>query len=171
MSLERDEMLDDGAAARRLDHLRHHAGGEQEGLGDVEAQRVLEERLGGLERGSRAGAARVVHQQVDLPVLVEGGLDQPIEVFGLRDVGGHRQRPPTAFADRGSRVVEIALGARGTDDVGTGFGEGEGDPAPDALASAGDDRHLVGELEAIEDHDALRAYFGAARPATSGRSR
>jgi hypothetical protein len=59
-------------------------------------------------------------------------------------------RPAAVTSRRG--LVDVLLGARGTDDVGTRLGERDRDRAADAVTGARHDRDLVGHAERVENH-------------------
>src|SRR5205823_5894929 len=109
---------------------------------------LVEHRLvifGGMLHG--AFDTGIVEEAVDLAVGVEGGLHISLNVGGFGNVGGDDLRLAALLADdAGGR-----LGADGVavddDDLGAALGEGEGGGPADAVAGAGDQRDLAGEIQ------------------------
>jgi hypothetical protein len=83
--------------------------------------------------------ADVVDQHVNLTVLLDRTLDQLRRPACRGQVNGHGGDP---FV-----TVESAGGMRAGDDRGALAGQRPGDGQPDALARAGDHRHLAVQLE------------------------
>ena len=71
-----------------------------------------------IEDHVRTADAGVVHDDVDAPPGVEGGLDERLAALGRRDVVGVRDRLSTGVPDRGDGLVGrrlAGLGAVGRD--------------------------------------------------------
>src|SRR5262249_45336416 len=100
---------------------------------------IVELELRGGESGRTAG---VVHEDVDAAVPVNGSVHETFDVLAARDVTWNRERiQPLGFA------LEQVSSASEHDDVRAFFGQGLGDPEPDARRRAADDRRPALESE------------------------
>ena len=70
---------------------------------------------------------------------------------GVRDVAGDGEAAAALVAHEAGGLVDLALRARGGDDVGAGVGERDGHRAAEAAAGAGDDGDAAVEAELIEN--------------------
>ena len=95
---------------------------------------------------SAAAHAGVVDEDIEAPKAVDRLLDQALDVGGLRDVRDDAEGFGGCGQLRlGGTQRFFAAGADG--DAAALGGEGEGDRAADATATAGDDGYFVGEAE------------------------
>ena len=113
---------------------------------------LLGVELGG---GRTRRAARVVDEDVDASVRVDGRLHEPLEVVGARHVADDGE----AADPLGLALDELAA-AREQDDVRALAGERLGDAEPDARRRAADDGRAAGEPE-------IHRYFFFRTPTTS----
>ena len=138
--------VDDHPAARP-DHLRHrearaHVGAGEAGVDRVEpvVGRVLLHALG------RPAVARVVHEDVELAERFDARRDHLLHVAFRGRVAGHRHRAAAVALDqRGGLLHQVAAAGR-ADHRGAFLREQAAHHATDALAGAGDERHLPVEL-------------------------
>jgi len=97
----------------------------------------------------------VVHQDVETPEALEGGIDRGFRLLGLAGIGGDDVDIPV---DLRRCLLQLLLLARGEHHVGTGLGHGLGDGQPDPLRGTGDECGLAVESQV---HAAgLYAYLG-----------
>src|SRR5262249_11745424 len=116
------------------------------------------------------GEPDVVDQDVDAAESIDGPADERLDAGRRRNVDGDRQdlcRIACQHAEIGRRSVESLRPARADGD-GAVFGrKGPGTGEAEALAGAGDDRDLVGELQV---HVARRPGEPVYRPPRPVRS-
>src|SRR6185503_14066890 len=94
----------------------------------------------------RTAVARIVHEDVELAERLDPRRDHRLHVRFGRRVAGHRQRPPAVALDQSYRFLDQVAAAGGADHRGPFPGEQAAHHASDALAGAGDERHLSLEL-------------------------
>ena len=101
--------------------------------------------LGEVDRVGAADDAGVVDEDVDVPAPGDRLLHQARDAGGVAEVAAQVEEAAAA----GAHVIDgvFRLGLVDADDVGAGFGERQRDRLADAGVSAGDDRHLAGEIE------------------------
>ena len=143
---------------------------------------------GMVSEGPKCGLTAALHTRASMrPHLARGTGDQGLQLLLAADVGGHHQRLPAAGAYAGGHGLARLGLAAADDDAGAVLGHALGDGAADALAAAGDDRDLAGQVEQgghgrlhhLWHHPSLalalslaspcRAYPGLPRQAHSGR--
>ena len=117
----------------------------------VEVERLLEGARRRVEQGAWHRAPQVVDDDVDPAQLVPGGLGQRAHDLDVGEIPRDDDRPTTGGLNLLGHIAQLLLGPGGYDD-GSGLGQGHGGGGADATAAPGDDGHLVGHGEAIEDH-------------------
>jgi hypothetical protein len=161
----RGHEIDDVAPAARLevrvagDHEAKR--GEWPGLDAAHERRIIER-----EQRTEGTVVGIVDQDIDAAELRRGARNATRDVLGLEDVAGERERPATALRDARAGCCHLRFGAAGGDHGCTGGGERERDSLADALAGAGDQRHLAGQLS---HWPCPREPAGAARAQASAR--
>ena len=105
----------------------------------------LEERFRDLGDRPERRDVRVVHQDVDGPVLAHGEVDALLHLDRIGDVALEGRRDPVALRDGVGGPLHLALRPAGDHHLGAGVGERHGDAFTDALAGARDDRNLAFE--------------------------
>ena len=117
---------------------------------------------------------RVVDEDVDGAEGLNRRLHGLEDVRLLTDVAPEGQAVAPSRSDGVHRCLDLCVRAPGGHDAGAFAGEGQGDPTPDTLSSAGDDRHLAVEqshrpLSLIAIRQSLRAQtLLTARPGRRG---
>ena len=119
---------------------------------NVEVEGLLEPVGGRVHERPGHGPADIVDHQVEAAERLPGPVDQGGHGIEIAQVGGHGHRtPPGALYLRGH--LGQLLGGPGRDHhVGTGLGQADGRGRADSPPGPGDHGHLVGQLEAIENH-------------------
>ena len=109
-------------------------------------QRVL--ALGGhVDEGSPEPPARVVHEHVDRPELIDDHAEEVVHGLDVAHVelrGHHAPAEQLDFGGQGVEVLHVPVDDR---DVGTEAGEGEGRRPPDAGGGARHDGDPVAEQD------------------------
>src|SRR6185295_14674692 len=101
---------------------------------------------------------RIADQRVDAAPLLDGGVDQRLQVLLATDVAGVRDRFAALRANRGDDCLAgFELAAR-DHDFRAVLREALGDRAADAATGAGDERDLAGQ---IEQRRAFHRYFSS----------
>jgi len=145
----------DNLAALLFDHLRGDRAASVElatQVGVDAAPPILVGDFGELLAGSLVTAAGVVNQDVDFAELLDRRLRERVDLRGDGDVSRHDEALAPGFFDGVGGLVELRLGARGSDDVGAGLGELYRHRATKAAAGACDDGDFAVELEGIQNH-------------------
>ena len=120
------------------------------GTADVELEDAVPAAGGQLLERTQARPARVVHQDVDLSVLLDRALDHAHDVGLLLHVGADHQAASSGrVADRRRDLLELRFGAARDHEIGAVLGEQAGRGRADAGAAAGDDRDATAEIEGI----------------------
>src|SRR5581483_4956942 len=83
------------------------------------------------------------------PELGDRPRRERVELRGVGHVAPDGERAAAARAGARRRVLDLALGPRGADDVGALLREGERDRPPDAAPGAGHERDFAAEAEAV----------------------
>src|SRR5207248_4898176 len=123
----------------------------REGGGHVEVERAFEEAFAGVEKWPGLGAADVVDDDVDPAELAHRRVDESVQVVGVAQIARHDRGAPTPLGDGAGDLLELFFGAGRDDDVGAGFGQGQGGRGPDTASRPGDDGCLVGQAETVEE--------------------
>ena len=97
--------------------------------------------------------AALQDQHVDRTELLLGLADQVLALRLVGDVAGDDDRLAAGLADLGRGLVAGRLLARRHHDLGALQGQVQGDRLADALARAGDDGDLAGEIEERRCHE------------------
>src|SRR5439155_24686864 len=91
--------------------------------------------------------AGIVKEAVDLPIGVEGGLHIGLNVGGFGDIGSDDPRFAALLSDDAGGRLGAGGVAVDDDDLGAALGESHRGGAADAVAGAGDQRDLAGEIQ------------------------
>jgi len=129
----------------------------------VHADRLVPRDFGPLPDRQRERVGRVVHDDVDRVVRLDGGRDERAHGVELGHVHRAPRRDTTRLADRGrSLLARVGLAAR-DHHVRSESSEGLGHRAPDAATAAGDDGDAAGEvIERVQELVAV--HFPETRP-------
>ena len=100
---------------------------------------------------SIVGATGVVDPDIEATELGDCSLGELLRHSRLLQVAGHLEGSTPESTHLHCHGCDLLRAARGDDDVGTCFGESNGDGAADAAAGAGDDGNLTVDAEEIED--------------------
>ena len=134
----------------RLRHelLRRELGAEERAL-EVYRQHLVEVGFAGLEQRRAGFDTRVADQDVEPAEVLDGGLDDPVQVFGARDVCFHSDRAAARPSGSGYDLgCVVRVHAVVDDDVRAFRGGGEHDRLADAAIAASHDDGLAFEHHA-----------------------
>ena len=138
--------VEDVAAVGLGEHLVVGGARAVDDTPDVDAERVLPVRIGGLLERTGEEHPGVVDHDVEPPVLGDRRADELTDRFGVADVHGRRARA----AERRGRFLRGRAVDVGDHDVAAALDELTGDLEADARPSAGDDADPG--LEALARH-------------------
>ena len=144
----------------RLRHelVRRELGAEERAL-EVYRQHLVEVGFARLKQRRAGLDTRVADENIEPAEVLHGGLDNPVQVFGVRDVGFHPDRAaasPSGSGDDLGRVVRVHTVV--DDDVRAFGGGGQDDRLADAAVAAGDDDGLAFQQHACLHPDRCQTH-------------
>ena len=128
----------DDPAVTGLEHLAAEITGAAHDAEDVGVDGVYPLVLGEVLQGHALAAAGIVHEDVDLAVLGDDGLDGVLNVLREADVAADDEALHADGADLLSDLVELPLAPREDGEVGALTGEGQGELPAEAGGRTGD---------------------------------
>ena len=134
--------------ALRHELLGRELGAEERAL-EVYRQHVVEVGFAGREQRRAGFDTRVADENIEPAEILDGGPDNPAQVFGARDVGFHSDRAAASPSGGGYDLGCVVRVHTVVDhDVRAFGGGGEDDRLADAAVAAGDDDGLAFEQHA-----------------------
>jgi hypothetical protein len=113
---------------------------------------LFESSRRGVHEGTGHGPADVVDHQVEATELIPGVVDQGGHGLEVAEVGGDDHGPAAGILDQSGHCGQLVSAARRDQHIGAGLGQAHRGGRTDAASGAGDDGHLVGHPETVENH-------------------
>lgn len=118
----------------------------EEGANQMDLEHAIPHGRRGLQEWCEHRIARIVHQNIDAAKRLDGALDHGLDLVLVRDIGLHRNgSPPQALNLRGGLLGSSSIDIR-HHNARAFAGQTQRCGAPNPPATAGDNRHLVGQL-------------------------
>ena len=142
----------DYAAALPVEHALAHLAGQTERPLEVEVHHRIEQLFGHLVARHPRAHAGVVHKNIHTSEGGIGLLYQPVALGPLADVRRYGQRLAAQRPHFLGHLLAVFQLAAGDDDVGAARREGLDHLVAQPARTAGDQRHLAGEIEQRVHH-------------------